>query len=596
MFGQLKPGIVFLAALLLGGAVLADLRDTPAYLSPLVDAHTYEESARQIAAKGPGALQTPYYQPPLYPLLLGAIHWVSGGDRDAPRLINLALTAATAALVYNLAAGFAGPTAGFAAAVLFAGYGPVLYFVGELLPISLLLFLQTLAIWLALRAERSPRPLALLAGAGVALGLATGARPTSLLLAAALGIWWLRGPGDVSAAPNAVISPPVRKRAGLALAAACALVIAPWTIANIAGSGEPVLVSWNGGINFYLGNGANSDSLVAILPGAAWDRLQVEPLRAGVRSSIEESRYWTRRGFEGIRTEPLAWAGALGRKAIRLFSARETPRNTDWEAARPDSRVLSLPLAGFGLVAPLAAFALVRSRIPHRSRTLLLLAIGCAAFQNLAFFAADRYRLEAVPVLCVCAGLAFRDLRQGIPRGRRSAVAIALAAIVAVFAWVDWLGEWGVDRTREAIHRGVAERRLKRDVEARRDFEEAIRLSPNDPDAHRWLGEIALGEGRWENAVSHFDRALEAAPDYVRARLGKAQTLEKMGRAPEAEFEYRQALLADPWSAETRLNYGVWCAVGGRREDARRLFEEGLRLTPNDERFRRNLRRLDEGL
>jgi Flp pilus assembly protein TadD len=228
---------------------------------------------------------------------------------------------------------------------------------------------------------------------------------------------------------------------------------------------------------------------------------------------------------------------------------------------------------------------------------LLYLSLACVAFQNLAFFVADRYRTEAAPVLCVLAGAGLYDLfhRFRIP-GRRPAAAIAAAALFTAVVWFDFLGERSMDRAREAINRGVALRKLERTSEARREFEEAIRVSPRDPDAHRWLGEIALGEQRWNDAWHHFERALDSAPDYVRPLLGKAQVLEKTGRANEAEPIYREALLADPWSPDVHLNYGVWLAIQGRRDEARRVFEQGLRLSPGDGRFQRNLQRLRAGL
>ncbi len=584
----MKLVLVFCAAFALGLAHVAQIRDTPTFTSPLVDAYTYDQSARRIAAEGPGALETPYYQPPAYPMLLGGLHRLTGGDFLAPRVANAALSAAAAALVYSLAAGVAGTFAGFTAAFLFAASGLVLYFVGELLPVSLILFLHTAAIALAVRADASPRPVAPLAAAGALLGLAAGARPTALHLAGAIGWWWTRG------APA-----PGRGRALAAAALACAVLIAPWTLANVLRGGENVLISWNGGINFYLGNGASSDSLTAIQPGFGWDRLQVEPRRAGVASHAEESRYWFRRGVREAAADPAAWAGALGRKVVRLFAARETPRNTDWEAFRDSSRILSLPLPGFWLVAPLALAAWLRGAVPGRLRSLLGLALAIVAIQNLAFFVAERYRLEAAPVLCILAGLAAGDLRRRAP-GRPGAwprpAALAAAALLAVFSGIDWLGERPVDAAREAIHRGVALRRLERTVPARAEFEEAVRIAPADPDAHRWLGEIASGEGRFEEALDHFDRALAAAPDYVRALLGRAQTLERMGRRPEAEESYRSALNADPWSPDVHLNYGVWLAIAGRREEAERHFETGLRLSPGDERFLRNLQRLRQGL
>jgi Tfp pilus assembly protein PilF len=79
-----------------------------------------------------------------------------------------------------------------------------------------------------------------------------------------------------------------------------------------------------------------------------------------------------------------------------------------------------------------------------------------------------------------------------------------------------------------------------------------------------------------------FERSLDAAPDYVRPLLGQAQILEKTGRGAQAESLYQRAFRADPWSPDVHLNYGVWLAVQGRKEEAQRMFEEGLRLSPGD--------------
>jgi len=584
---QMNPVIVFVIAFAIRLVAIHEIEDTPTFRSPLVDAAAYDQSARAIARDGPGALEVPYYQPPLYPMLLGAVYRVTDGSYVAPRIANALCGAATASLVYILGSAFLASGAGIAGAAFFAWYGPVLYFEGELLPVAFLLFTQTAALVLALRARRAAKPELPLAAAGFAVGLATAARPTGILLGIALACWWLWSPP-----PNKT----AKLRALLIAAAFAAIPVLPFTIANLR-AGEPILVSWNGGINFYLGNGAHADSLTAIQPGADWERLQREPRKARVANHLEESNYWTKRAFREMGQDPGAWASALLRKVDRLFDARETPRNTDWEAFRPSSRILSWPLPTFAVVAPLAFLACARGIGDRRIRALLLLSLACVAFQNLAFFVADRYRTEAAPVLCVLAGAGLYDLlhRFRLP-GRRPFAAVAATVLFTTFVWFDFLGERHIDRAREAINRGVALRKLDRTSEARREFEEAIRVSPEDPDAHRWLGEIALGEQRWDDAWNHFNRALDAAPDYVRPLLGKAQVLEKTGRAGDAEAVYRQALLADPWSPDVHLNYGVWLAIQGRKEEAGRVFERGLRLSPGDARFQRNLQRLRAGL
>jgi hypothetical protein len=512
-------------------------------------------------------------------MLLGALYAVVGTGVTPPRVVQAILGAVTTVLVFAIGARIGGRRAGWIAALLFAGYGPVLFYEGELLPVTFVLVATTGALLLLLEADATGRSAPFVAAAFL-LGATTAARPTVLLLAAAVAVWWIRRPS----------SP---RRAALAAIPAFLLPILPFTIANAVGGREAVLVSWNGGINFYIGNGANSDSLTAIQPGHAWDRLQVEPLRAGVRTRREESDYWVRRGLREAGADPGAWTAALGRKARRLLDARETPRNTDWEDWRKDSAILSWPWVGFGLVAPLAFVGLGVRGLP-RGRGLLVASLVATAAVSLAFFVAERYRLEAVPALCALAGVGVdRLLRDGLRAAPVPALCLAAAGTIAVHA--DLLGEREVDEVRAAINRAAALRQLGRDEEAAPLLRRALAAAPGDPDANYRLGQIELAESDLDAALALFDRSLAGAPDYVRALLARAACLEKLGRRDEAEASYRRAIEIDPWQAETRLNYGVFLAVGGRKDDARREFRAGLAIDPTDGRLLRNLQRLEEG-
>jgi tetratricopeptide (TPR) repeat protein len=577
------PAVLFVLALALRLAFVADVRDTVAFRSPLVDAFTYDQSGRAVARDGLGAIEVPYYQPPLYPMLLGGIYAATDGSWLAPRILQAILGAAVVGLVAWLGITACGTRAGIVAGLLLLAYGPAIYFEGELLPTTLVLFANTLALALLVRADQRETGWGPLLAAGLLLGVSSAARPTSLLLAAGAGVWWLLRPGS-------------RRFPGVAaFAVAVLLPILPFTWANVAGGGERVLVSWNGGINFYLGNGADSDSLTAIQPGHAWDRLQVEPLRDGHAKGSDQSRYWYRRGFAEAARDPAAWLGALGRKTLRLLDVRDTPRNTDFEVARSDSRILSWPLPGFGWVAPLALLGFAIRR-PDRRWTLLGLAVLAVVVENLAFFVSGRYRLEAVPALCVLGGLGVdRALREGIGGFRRSGLIVA--GLLSIVVYVDFLGERPIDATRAAINRGIMFRRAGFETEAERAFRTALVRTPDDPDAHRLLADLELAQGDAKAAAIHYEHAVRGAPDYVSALLGRAQALEKLGRRPEAESSYQRALLADRWSAEAYLNYGALLAIEGRTDEARRAFELGLQIggDVDPEKFRANLRRLAAG-
>lgn len=580
------PGALFLLALGIRLGYVADVHDSVTFSSPLVDAYTYDLTARSVAENGLSALELPFYQPPLYPLLLAATYSVTDGSWVAPRVIQAILGALTVLLAFFLAARLGGRRAGSLAAGLMAVYGPAIYLEGELLPPALVLPLVMGGLLLLIRADESRRPILPLIAAGVLFGTAGAVRPTLLLVGALATLWWLRGTGG----------PKARARTALLLVAAVAAPILPFTIANRVGGGETVLVSWNGGINFYLGNGANSDSLTAIQPGHHWYRLQVAPFRAGVFGSRRaESDYWIQRAREEAVADPGAWLAASARKVLRLLDARETPRNTDYEDFRRDSRVLSLPLPGFGIAAPLAFLGLVLAfgpgRAPPRRRWLLVAVLAAVAGENVAFFVAGRYRLEAVPVLCVLAGLGAEQLIR-----RRASLSIpiwaGLAAVTAV-VWVDFLGERAIDETQASIHRATAYRRAGLYAGSERIVRQALQDAPDNFELHTLLGEAAMRDDDYERAVEHFTRTLQRAPDYFRVLLNLARSFEKLGRDAEAAEAWRRAVAADPYATEGRLGWGVFLAVRERWDEAWVQFEAGLRIDPTDPDLLANLANLE---
>lgn len=60
---------------------------------------------------------------------------------------------------------------------------------------------------------------------------------------------------------------------------------------------------------------------------------------------------------------------------------------------------------------------------------------------------------------------------------------------------------------------------------AREAFEEALRLDPNDANAHNGMGNVLLFEGHFDEALKEIDKALAIAPDYSSARSDRELVL-----------------------------------------------------------------------
>ena len=96
---------------------------------------------------------------------------------------------------------------------------------------------------------------------------------------------------------------------------------------------------------------------------------------------------------------------------------------------------------------------------------------------------------------------------------------------------------------------------------------------------HNVLGQAYHNEGRLEEAISHYQSALDLDPSYSTAMNNLARVLEQQGRVTEANALYVQAL-TDPGLAEPRINLGNILLERGQPEDAARLFREAIAIDP----------------
>ncbi|HEX9051207.1 MAG TPA: tetratricopeptide repeat protein [Anaeromyxobacter sp.] len=104
-----------------------------------------------------------------------------------------------------------------------------------------------------------------------------------------------------------------------------------------------------------------------------------------------------------------------------------------------------------------------------------------------------------------------------------------------------------------------------RSEEAEKDYRRAIELRPTFSEAHNDLGQLLARTGRYPEAISEFDAALENMlykEPYV-ARCNKAMVLYRMGRKDEGIAELRATTRVAP----------TFCK--GRRELGRILLDEG---------------------
>lgn len=266
------------------------------------------------------------------------------------------------------------------------------------------------------------------------------------------------------------------------------------------------------------------------------------------------------------------------------------------------------------VVAGLSGFAWLRSgdaRAP-------LLALAFAATLVLPL-----HLLMPLPALCAerflyfpiaCAALLVGALATGgrrqheTPRPPRSpALALALA-VLALFAARSAARsrEWRSERALfEASARatpgsarahnvlGLAYRNAGSAAEAEAEFRSALAIYPEYGSALVNLGNLELERGEVKSARARYEAALAQNPGFERARWNLAVALERLGDMDGATRQYATLAAADTTHFDARLRLGEILMASGRAEEARRAFEEALRIRPGDVRALRDLERLE---
>lgn len=357
----------------------------------------YYKAVAELVARGAGFVRPGEFfgqgisiptaeRPPLYPLALAGLVKLGLGGPDGMRLLGALSGGAVIALLGLLGRRLAGDRAGLIAAALAAAYPTLIAADGALMTESLYGMFAAAALLLAhgLLSRPDIRRAALLGAIG---GLAALTRGEGLILLPVLLLPLLRD------APG--------RRAVLAAAVACVLVLAPWTIRNWSAFDRPVLVATESGQTIA---GANCE---ATYHGHLMGYWQVSCVRlSGDRNEAVDNNRAARKGIEYARDHAVRVPLVLAARVTRTWGLF-------WPGQVPEGRAKWVTYAGvavYVVLLPLAAFGLVtlrRRRVPVWAVTAPLVVVTVA---SLLTYGSVRFRHTAELALVVLAAVAIDAL------------------------------------------------------------------------------------------------------------------------------------------------------------------------------------------
>ena len=343
-----------------------------------------------------GRLEPSAGHPPLWELLLSGVSVLGGTSYLAHRALGCLIGAGTIVLVALIGRRLGGERAGLAAAAIAALYPVMIAADGSLMSEGLYSLLVAAVLLLALRL-RDRADVRSAAALGAACGLAALTRSEAMLLLPLLAL------------PIALTRADLRWRLAAASLLAAALVIAPWSIRNLAELDRPVLISTNDGT---LLAGANCDLTYHGQDLGFWNIDCIS--ERTLRNEARQEAVWRREGANYVKDNldrlPVVMLARLGR-TLDVYQPRRMVRFAEGRWIRAEQ-------AGIVVYFLLLPLALLGGRLLRRRRgelLVLLAPVALVILLSLLGYGIPRFRAPAEITIVVLAGVAVSHLRRRRP-------------------------------------------------------------------------------------------------------------------------------------------------------------------------------------
>ncbi len=547
------PLLVALLAFLVRLVYLLELSGQPGFLVPMVDEKWHWEWAHEILQKsfwGEGA----YFRAPLYPYFLALLVKIAAGSIFWVKFLQILLCGGTAFFLYRLADGLFGEKTALVSGLIYAFYGTLVFYEAMFLIPVLFLFLLVWGMHRMVR-HRDSRSLKKWAITGLILGLAAISRPNVLLVIPFLVFW-------IYYTHSRLMPFAKRIKAPLALLAGVVIVIVPITIRNIVVTGDFILISSQGGVNFYLGNNQYADGLTMIMPEVDLDESitwrQFIPLTKAAAeketgrelSEAELSSFWNRKAIDFILDNPGKFLELVWKKTIYLLNGFENSDNADIYYERTKSRLYSVLLwksplfFPFGVLLPLTLVGIYLRRDDAARLWPLYIFILAYSPSIVLFLVTARHRLPLVPFMIVIASAGLVRLLSGLKRigPKKLGIAIALFVVAAALVNRTYYEEGFTNPFQIHFNEGIKYERLEDYVSAEKEYRLADEHYPYSAALINNLAFVQFQLGKLDEAEKNYFRAIKLKAEYGRVYNNLGLLMREKGDLDSALVLFRLAM------------------------------------------------------
>jgi tetratricopeptide (TPR) repeat protein len=592
---------IFVLAFVLRFIYLIQIKSSlPFFSAPIMDELYHDSWAQQIAS-GQWVGGEPFFRAPLYVYLLALTYKIFGHGFFVPRLLQIVLGSLGCVMTFLIATKLFNRTVGILSGVIASFYAMLIFYDGQLLITSLIVFLDLVAVGLLILTAEKPRALNWFF-CGMVLGLSAIARPNILIFVPFILIWMF------FRFKSKLLTKTILVR-WIVLCFAVLLVILPVTLRNYIVSKDFVPVAWQGGYNFYLGNNPNASGWSATAPeidetwwGGYKDAIWLAEEETGMKLKPSQiSDFWLGKGFDFIFSQPFRWIKLMGQKTLYFWKGYEISNNINMYLYKDFSSLFDLLLGKyiiyfpFGLLGPLSILGLVICLADFRRYLLLYLFVLSYSASVIVFFVCARYRMPVIPFLIMFGSFSLWWLFRKIKGRKIFPIVSSLVAVTILSVTLNTRLESLVpDKPYEDHHKlGLSYYKLGKLDLAMKEYQTSLNYSPHFVFSRNNLALIYAELGRTDLAIAEYKKAILSDPSYEKSYYNLGNVYFERGQLDLAIEYYLKAIRADARYEKAFVALGKAYYQKGLVEKAKEEWTRALELNPGNNEVKKALEFLD---
>ncbi len=575
---------IFLLALVLRIVYVLEIQGAPFVEHLFSDPEIYDGWGWKLATEGGWFGSRVFFMAPIYPVFLGIVYLFVGHSAFTVLILQSLISSMTVIAIYLIGRELFSKQIGIIAALIASVYAVFIFYAGNILSETLQTFVYSILIYAIVKFDSFDKKYDWF-GFGMLVGVAALFRGNILLFVAAVVIWML-----INYLRRRELKKNIRTSL-LFFILGLAVPILPATMNNYFASNDFVLLTSNGGINFYIGNHENSPG-VFITPrqfdyynDMAGHRYAEEQLKRKLTPS-EASAYWYGKGFKFIINNPGKASKLFLKKLVLFFGAGENAQSSimnDEYFAEHYSKVLQLPLIKFFFVSVFGLLGLFIYFREKKKNMLLLIFFFTFVLATVIFFVNGRFRMAITPLLIVFTAYAIVSVIEFVREKNIGELKIPVALVTAFILVYNF----GVSKPKFNEYDALIQ--LGRIAYDEKDYNKAIEyynkslFYRDDYTTYMNIGNALAMKKDFKNAVNAFTKAIARNPSDPMVHFNLGFAYSQSGNFDLAIQSYQNALDLDNSFISAYRNIGIIYYIQEKWDEALFYFNKFLSLSDDEE-------------